>query len=141
HAWMASRFQERGVVTDRLALDPAEPTGFTVAVSTPQDRAFFTYPGANRGFLQTFSDAAAARALNARHVHLGVAPDWELAGDLFDAIHANGCAVSLDAGWHEAWLGDARALPTLRKLDIFFVNETEAARMTGESEPECMLRR
>ncbi|HEY2017474.1 MAG TPA: carbohydrate kinase family protein [Bryobacteraceae bacterium] len=140
HAWITGRFQERGVETDRIAIDAAEPTAFTVAVSAPQDRAFFTYLGANRGLPQALT-AAARGPLEAHHVHLALAPDWETARALFDAIHANGATVSLDAGWHEGWLADPRAVETISKLDIFFPNETEAARMTGETDPERMLRR
>jgi len=141
HAWMESRFHEHGVDTTCLAIDPAEATAFTVAVSTPQDRAFFTYLGANRGFAKAFSEAAGSRRLATRHVHLGYAPPWDAAADLFDAVRASGCTLSLDAGWHETWLADPRALTVLSKVDIFFPNETEAARMTGESDPNRILRR
>jgi len=141
HAWMASRFAEQGVNTTHLIVDETEPTAFTVAVSMPTDRAFFTYLGANRGFAKAFRDAAEARRLQARHVHLAFAPPWDTAAALFDAVHANGCTLSLDAGWHEEWLADARALVVLPKVDVFFPNETEAARMTGESDPPRMLAR
>jgi sugar/nucleoside kinase (ribokinase family) len=139
--WMAGRLAERGVSAERLAVHADEPTGFTVAVTAQHDRAFFTYLGANRDFPRALEDAAGKRRLDARHVHLGFAPDWAHAAELFDAIHANACSVSLDAGWHEDWLTDPRAMHVLSKLDIFFPNETEAMRMTGETEPERILRR
>jgi sugar/nucleoside kinase (ribokinase family) len=139
--WIAQRLAERCVSAQRLVVDATEPTGFTVAVTAPRDRAFFTYAGANRGFPQALAEAAAAHTLDARHLHLGFAPDWGTAGQLFDDIHESGCTVSLDAGWHEPWLADARALETLGKVDIFFPNETEAALITGETDPERMLRR
>jgi sugar/nucleoside kinase (ribokinase family) len=141
YQWMSSRFRECGVDTGFLKVDEAEPSGFTVAVSAPTDRAFFTYLGANRGFAGAFAEAASGRMLHTRHVHLGFAPDWNTAGDLFDAVHANGCTVSVDAGWHEAWLSDNRALDLLRKVDLFFPNEVEAARVTGETDTERMLQR
>ena len=77
----------------------------------------------------------------ARHLHLAYAPPWDTADGLFDAIHRNGCTLSLDAGWHEDWLADPRALGILRQVDVFFPNEIEAARMTGETEPARMLQR
>jgi sugar/nucleoside kinase (ribokinase family) len=141
HEWIAHRMRERGVETAGLLIDPAEPTAFTVAVTTPQDRTFFSYLGANRGFAVALSRVACGRLLHARHVHLACAPSWDTAGELFDAIHANGCTISLDTGWHEEWLADPRALATLPKVDIFFPNEGEAARMTGASGPEAVLRR
>ena len=139
YQWISSRFGERSVDTAFLKVDEGEPSGFTVAVSTPNDRAFFTYLGANRGFASTFAAAASSRTLRARHVHLGFAPDWSTAGDLLDAVHSNGCTVSVDAGWHEDWLSDSRALPLLRNFDLFFPNEMEAARMTGETDPDRIL--
>jgi len=135
--WIANRFRERGVDTELLLRHESEPTGFTVAVSTPRDRAFFTYLGANRDFAARL----ARQALPARHLHLGFAPPWNNAGELFHAIHASGCTISIDAGWHEDWLADARALETLRHVDLFFPNETEAARLTGQTDPDRMLRR
>jgi sugar/nucleoside kinase (ribokinase family) len=60
---------------------------------------------------------------------------------LFAAIRENGCTISLDAGWHEEWLGDPRLLTILPLADIFFPNEAEAQRITGESGPVEMLRR
>jgi ribokinase len=135
-AWIAARLGERGVDTGALTEHPVEPTGFTVAVTAPEDRAFFTYLGANRSF------AAALEATTfdgVRHVHLAWAPPWEVSPVLFERIHKAGATVSLDAGWHEDWLSDPRALNVLRSVDLFFPNETEAARMTGETEPARIL--
>jgi sugar/nucleoside kinase (ribokinase family) len=142
HDWVAGKLEEKRVDASMLAVDDSEPTAFTVAVTAPHDRAFFTYLGANKGFAAALIRAANAGVFGgARHVHLAWAPPWDIAASLFDAIHRCGCTVSVDAGWHEDWLADPRALPTLRSLDLFFPNETEAARMTGESAPEAMLRR
>jgi ribokinase len=137
--WIVNGLRQHGVETEGIMVDAVEPTGFTVAVTTPRDRALFSYPGANRRFPEAL--AKAARSLAARHVHLACAPDWSTAGELFDAIHGTGCTLSLDAGWHEAWLADPRALEALSKVDLFFPNEAEAARITGEAETERMLRR
>src|SRR5690242_11135667 len=139
--WIWSRFRARGVETDCLKVKLAEPTGLTVAITTPHDRAFLTYSGANRGFIESFCESAVAGRIEARHVHIAAAPDWEIAGDLFDALHRHGATVSLDAGWHEPWLADPRALPTLSKLDLFFPNSAEGARMTGQQDPRAMLKR
>lgn len=140
-AWMADRFHEHGVETDYLELHATEPTGLTVAITTPYDRAFLTYSGANRGFMESFCDEAAAGRIEARHVHIAAAPDWDVTNELIDHLHRSGCTVSVDAGWHEPWLTDRRALPTLAKVDIFMPNETEAARMTGAHDPRGILRR
>jgi sugar/nucleoside kinase (ribokinase family) len=87
-------------------------------------------------------EAAASGGLaNARHFHLNWAPDLATASDLFIAIRRQGCSISLDVGWHEEWLSDPRALALLPLIDIFFPNEVEANRMTGEKDPAKMLRR
>jgi sugar/nucleoside kinase (ribokinase family) len=138
HSWIAACLAGHGVETGMLASDATEPTGFTVAVTAPHDRAFFTYLGANRSFAAAITNAPFE---GVRHVHLGWAPPWDVAPALFARIHRAGATVSLDAGWHEDWLADARALDTLRAVDLFFPNETEAARLTGEKEPGRMLRR
>jgi len=130
--WIARRLRERGVDTAPLQIDGAGQTGLTVAVSTAEDRAFFTYRGANRLFPGALGNACAAR-----HLHLACLPPWEL-----DAVKLAGTAtVSLDTGWHPSWLSDARALDWLSPIDIFFPNQPEAALITGESTPERILQR
>jgi sugar/nucleoside kinase (ribokinase family) len=142
HEWIAGRMGGKGVDTSWLTVDADQPTGFTVAVTAPEDRTFFSYLGANKGFPAALARAAAARQFSGvRHLHLGYAPPWDDAAVLFDAIHRSRCTLSLDAGWHEGWLADGRALEGLRGVDIYFANEAEAARMTGEADPERMLRR
>jgi len=136
HAWMAARLQDAGVDALLEACD-TEPAGLTVAVTAPHDRAFFSYRGANRFFI----DAVRTMPLPTRHVHLAWAPPWDLAIELFGRIHEAGCTVSLDAGWHEDWLADPRALRLLHCVDVLFPNEMEAAILTGEREPASMLKR
>jgi sugar/nucleoside kinase (ribokinase family) len=46
----------------------------------------------------------------------------------------------MDTGWHEAWLTDRRAIELVRQIDLFFPNEAEGARMTGERGAERILR-
>jgi ribokinase len=129
------------VATSHLIRVDGETTAFTVAISTPQDRSFFTYMGANRGFAAALAESAAANRLShASHVHLAFPPELSTAIDLLASIRANHCTVSLDVGWHEAWLGDPRLKDVLPRLDLFFPNESEAHHITRESEPERILR-
>jgi sugar/nucleoside kinase (ribokinase family) len=140
--WLANRLNRFGVITSQIRFDPIEPTAVTVAVSTPQDRSFLTYRGANGGFPLVLATAAASGHFAcARHVHLTCALDLETASDLLTAIRAQGCSISLDVGWHEDWLADPRAAALLPMLDIFLPNQVEARRMTGEAGPEEILRR
>lgn len=138
--WIIERLKHGGVDTSQIRFHASEPTGFTVAATAPEDRAFLTYAGANRDFPAVLMDAANSRQLSlARHVHLGFAPSLDTAGALFDAIWESGCATSLDVGWHQEWLQDPRALAALRKIDVFFPNEVEAHAMTGEEDPGRVL--
>jgi sugar/nucleoside kinase (ribokinase family) len=140
--WVLARLKQCGVETSLVACDAAEPTAFTVAATTPGDRAYLTYPGANRQFPAVLAGAAGTgQFARARHVHLACAPALDSAPDLLRAIRAEGCTVSLDVGWHGDWLADPRALECLPLVDIFFPNETEGRRMTGETAPEKVLER
>jgi sugar/nucleoside kinase (ribokinase family) len=139
--WLTAQLQRYGVSTAHLVRDPAETTAFTVAVSTPDDRSFLTYPGANRRFPAALVQAAAAKRLtDAAHVHLAFAPDLSTAADLLASIRSNGCSVSLDVGWHETWLRDPRLRDILPLLDLFCPNESEAQTITGETDPQRILR-
>ncbi len=138
--WIVDRLRGRGVDTRLIRCTHAEPTAITVSVSSSEDRAFFTYAGANRCLAETLQEAEVRRHLaRARHVHLAcaLAPD-ELVR-LSRELRLQGCRLSLDVGWHESWLSDPRRLDALREVDLFFPNEREAERLTGESVPEAML--
>ncbi len=139
-AWLIERLKENGVDTAGIRFDSTEPTGFTVVATVPEDRAFLTYAGANRRFEEVLMQAARAGQLSsARHIHLACAPRFEIAKELFDEIHKEGCTVSLDFGWREEWLSDARSMAVLREIDIFFPNKLEAQRLTGEEDPVKIL--
>jgi len=139
--WLIQQLSVHAVDTSHITRDPVEPTAFTVAITTPEDRTFFTYSGANRGFAQSLVRASAENRLPpARHIHLAFSPNLASAPKLLAAFRARGCTVSLDVGWHEDWLRDPRVRDLLPLLDIFFPNESEAAALTGESEPAAMLR-
>jgi sugar/nucleoside kinase (ribokinase family) len=140
--WAIERLRSRVVDTSMVQIDPREATAVTVVASTPEDRAFLTYRGANEHLPARLIEAARKKQFSpARHVHLACAPNLDTAPDLFTAIHGNGCTVSLDAGWHEEWLSDRRLLSALPLVDIVFPNEAEAQCITGEQDPERMLRR
>ena len=138
--WVSQRLASCGVDAGLLRFDEAEPTAVSVGVSTAEDRTFLTYQGANSGFPAALAEAATNGSLaSIRHLHLGWAPILDSADELLAAIKQNGCTVSLDTGWHEDWLSDPRASKLLRQIDLFFPNEAEAARMTGERGMERLL--
>jgi|SRR5579884_969789 len=137
--WIVKRLIAAGVNATALEHHPTEPSGVTVSVSTAEDRAFFTYYGANERLPELLREPA-ARALmaEARHAHFACGPDADETA-LFDELHERGCTISLDVGWHEVWLDDRSNDGLLRRCDVFFPNEREAERLTGESDSNLML--
>jgi sugar/nucleoside kinase (ribokinase family) len=140
--WICKRLMSAGVNASALEIHPSEPSGHTVSVSTPEDRAFFTYYGANRQLAALIKEKE-ARALmaSARHVHFACGPDPILDANLFRELRRNDCNLSIDVGWHELWLTDPLSYDLLRQVDIFFPNEREGELMTGASEPREILRK
>jgi sugar/nucleoside kinase (ribokinase family) len=139
--WFKEQLTTQGVNARELRLHPFEPTALTVAVSSVQDRSYFTYSGANRLLPDLLRDPLVMRTLTqARHVHLAHAIAPARLGQLAEALHATGTTLSLDVGWQETWLRDPASLTALRNVDLFFPNEREAAALTGETEPAQMLR-
>lgn len=140
-AWFRQRLLGCGVDISQLLLHESEPTATTVSVSTAQDRAYFTYPGANKQLPELFATPQFRQAMQqARHVHLAsaVAPQHLL--EIAQELHAASTTLSIDVGWKEDWLRDKRSWLALKEADLFFPNEREAEWMTGQSQPEEMLR-
>jgi sugar/nucleoside kinase (ribokinase family) len=138
--WIKEELLRSNVETEWIAFDSNEPTAFTVIATTPQDRAFLTYPGANRGFEALLMNAIRSNQFSGvRHIHLAYAPALETASWLFEELHASGCTVSLDFGWREEWIREPNALKILHGVDLFFPNEIEARHLTNEENPEDVL--
>lgn len=138
--WICKKLICAGVNASALQHHPTEPSGVTVSVSTAEDRAFFTYYGANEYLPMLLKQPEARRLMaNSRHVHFACGPDPTLDAGLFPELHRAGCTISIDVGWHEYWLTDPRNYEMLREADLFLPNEREAMLMTGRSDPEHML--
>jgi sugar/nucleoside kinase (ribokinase family) len=138
--WVLNRLQGSGVDTSMVQFDQQEPTACTVIATGSQDRAFLSYLGASRGFEGRMMSAAKGGQLSgARHAHLAYAPSFDWGRELIEEIHHHGATVSLDVGWREDWLSHRSAFELLRYLDIFFPNESEACRLTGEEDPARIL--
>ncbi len=139
--WLIKRFIEHGVDATAVEHHPDEPTGLTVSVSTREDRAYFTYYGANVVLQRLLAEPASRKLMaGARHVHFACAPERVVGGSLFLSLHRKKCRISIDVGWHPSWLTDPRNSEMLQECDIFLPNEREAELMTRESEPHKMLR-
>ena len=115
-----------GVDTSLLRVEDDVPTGLSVILSAPDDRAILTRLGAIPLLdPDTVTDDVLARA---RHVHVAswfLVPGLAARGaDLLARARAAGCTTSLDTNWDPAdrWDGVAAALP---HVDVVLPNAAE----------------
>lgn len=134
--FLLERMSEIGVCTDYLIRDDGLPTGITVSLSGPQDRAFVTHIGTIDSL--TGDDVPDELLQQTRLVHVGsYFLQTKLQRDLpgvLQRARAAGALTALDTGYdpHEDW--DAGLTEVLREVDIFLPNEVEATAITGEAE-------
>ncbi len=140
--WLLSRLRGTGVDTSFIEVSRAEPTGLTVSVSTREDRAFFSYYGANDGLNQFLRRPDWFDLMSsARVVHIATSPDGELDARLIPALKLAESFVSLDVQSHMSWLTSPANMKILLAADVFFPNELEAEWVSGESGVHPVLRR
>ena len=139
-SWVVDRLISCGVDTSNLERHPDEPTGLTVSVSTREDRAYFSYYGANQQLGGVLKQTRTRRLMSqARHVHFACTPDYSDL-KLLAALRRKKTRISLDVGWHPSWLTDPRNIEILRAVDLFLPNEREGELVSGESEPHKVLK-
>jgi len=140
--FMLGAMAERGIETGAVRIDPAVPTGASVILSGPTDRAILTARGTMP--LLRAADVPPALVARARHLHVGsfflldaARPDLPA---LFAAARAGGATTSLDCNWdpREGWDGGIRAL--LAETNVFLPNAAEATRLTGIADVEAAAR-
>ncbi|WP_421735180.1 carbohydrate kinase family protein [Cellulomonas sp.] len=115
------------VSTTHVAVDPDLPTGLSVILSAPDDRAILTVPG-TIPTLRAAAVRAALAATGATHLHVAsyfLQP--VLAAELpvlLAEVRAAGVTVSLDTNWDPAarWAGVLELLP---HVDVFLPNLSE----------------
>jgi ribokinase len=140
--FMRDQLAERDVDVRGLATDRERPTGLTVILARPADRAILTYRGTIGDLdVERIDPGLLARA---RHVHVGsfflqprLASQLTL---LSERVRANGGTLSLDPNWDpsERWDGGLReALPF---IDVFLPNAGEATRIAGREQLDEAVR-
>jgi sugar/nucleoside kinase (ribokinase family) len=141
--FMQRELQRRGIDTGGVVIDPRLPTGLSVILSRPADRAILTHLGSIAAL--RFDEIDLAVLARARHLHLGsyylldaLRPDVPR---LFEEARARGLTVSLDTNYDpaEKWEGGLRE--TLPRVDVFLPNETELLAITREDSIEAGLDR
>ncbi|MCQ4167315.1 carbohydrate kinase family protein [Tahibacter harae] len=133
---------DAGIDVSRVRRSAALKTGLTVSITSQQDRALLTYPGAAAALGEDAVDEAAFAGCDHLHVASYFLQPALRPGlpRLFARARAAGLSVSLDPGFdpQERWDADLRAL--LRGADLFFPNEMELAAITGEATVAAGLR-
>ncbi len=133
---------EMGLTDEHMVRDAATPTGVTVSVTSPSDRAMVSYLGTTA---QLCADDVPDELLGqVRHLHVGgfyllSALRPALPG-LFRRARESGATVSLDTGWDDSGAWDGGIRSALEYVDFFFPNESEAAALTGHEDPERAAR-
>jgi sugar/nucleoside kinase (ribokinase family) len=139
--WIRQRLSGAGVDTSWLEKYDAEPTGLTVSVSTREDRAFFSYYGANEELKPMLRRPDWIQFMSsAKIVHIATSPDHKLDRTLIPVLRNARTLVSLDVQNHLSWLTSPSNLKLLRAVDIFFPNEVEAEWVSGETGVHRILR-
>ncbi|TBN57716.1 carbohydrate kinase family protein [Glaciihabitans arcticus] len=128
-----SALGKSGVQLDAVRVDPINPTGISVILSAPDDRAILTLAGTIP--MLTKDDVLAALEVSqARWVHFaspflmpaftGVLPE------LLTELRVRGVGVSLDTNWDptEDWAGLEGVLPL---VDVLLPNRTELEAIAG----------
>ena len=140
--FMLDELRRRAVDVSAVIVDPAVPTGLSVILSTPGDRAILTHAGGiDRLRAGQVTDELLSRS---RHLHVAsyflqtaLQPGLP---ELFRRAHALGLTVSLDPNWDPSgkWAGFDELLP---RVDVFLPNQNEALALTGERTVEPALAR
>jgi ribokinase len=139
--WVVDRLTSFGVDCSGLEKHPTEPTGLTISVSTREDRAFFSYYGANQLLTRILARPETLQRLSqARHIHFACAPDADADEPLFASLRQRKCRLSIDVQSHVSWLTRPKSLNLLRHCDVFFPNEREAEWISGVGGTAKVLR-
>ena len=141
--FMLRELNQRGIDTSGVVIDQHLPTGLSVILSRPADRAILTHLGSIAAL--RFDEIDLSLLSRARHLHLGsyylldaLRPDVPR---LFDEAKAHGLSISIDTNYDptEQWASGLRE--TLQRVDVFLPNETELLAITHEDAIEAGLDR
>lgn len=124
---------DAGVITDDVLVDPVEPTGISVHLTVPGDRAILTLAG-SMPLLSADLVVAAVERGACTHVHFAsyfLLPKLaEAMPALLRDLRARGITTSLDTNWDpsERWAGVDDLIPL---VDMLLPNEAELLAIGG----------
>ncbi len=129
--YVRNEFARYGIATRYIRTSRAN-TGISIAFNPEKDRSFITYPGSNDELSLHKLDMECVS--QGRHVHLTGYKGSRNHDEYIDVVrklNAMGITTSLDIGWDDTgeWYEGIFAL--MKHVDVFFMNELEAAHYTG----------
>ncbi|XEC93988.1 carbohydrate kinase family protein [Paenibacillus tarimensis] len=131
--YLLNELERHGIDTGSMVFSETNRTGITIALRPEKDRSFITYAGSNAELSLRRIDMKGV-AEGGRHVHLtsykGSANHAEFAGAV-EELKEYGATVSMDTGWDNTGEWYRGLLELAGKIDILFMNETEAMHYTG----------
>lgn len=111
---------------------PATPSSdpqLTVAMTTPDDRAFLT-----RADGPALPSLSSINWTDFRHLHIGELGTLQENPTLIAHARSAGLTISLDCGWQDSFDTDATSL--IAAVDVFLPNESELASLTAVGIPD-----
>lgn len=141
--FMLESIEACGIDISGIIIDDKVGTGLSVILASEGDRAILTYPGSIPEL--QYKEIDLSLITQCRHIHLSgyfllekLRPD---VSELFSMAKENGLSVSLDTNYDpaESWNGSLKEC--LPYVDVFLPNETEAMRISGETDVEKSLQK
>jgi sugar/nucleoside kinase (ribokinase family) len=130
--------EDEGIDTRALRVEENRPTGLSVILARPDDRAILTSTGTIADLRGSSIDVDLVGS--ARHVHVSsYFIQRSLQGDLpalFDAAQARGATTSIDPNWDPDEQWDSGLIELLDRTDVFFPNAAEARLIAGIDDVE-----
>jgi sugar/nucleoside kinase (ribokinase family) len=130
--------EREGIDTRALRVDGSRPTGLSVILARPDDRAILTSTGTIADLRGSSIDIDLVDS--ARHVHVSsYFMQRSLQRDLpalFDAAQARGATTSIDPNWDPDERWDSGLIELLDRTDVFFPNAAEARLITAVDDVE-----
>src|SRR5689334_11596657 len=133
---------EHGVDASGVHVDPDTPTGITVVLSGPDDRAILTMPGTIAALILDRIEPALLERV--RHVHVSSyflqAALIPSLSHVFLGVRSRGGTTSVDPNWDPSERWNGGLLDVLAVSDVFLPNAMEATRVAHTSDLEAAAR-
>jgi len=128
---LLSQLEVENLDLSHLEVTEDEPTAVSVAMSTPLDRCFITYPSPSFPYGRDPTIIDLDFLANVRHVLVSAS---DVTPDQLARMRQMGLGITLDVGWESTRHPDS-VLELLPLVDLFVPNEIESCLITGASTP------